>query len=128
MISIQAVDAISSHRFNNAVKRLKIDLQKLQVLAISHQSDIEVKIFHDKKGLVYRVVTEEPSLAFETEKVKKLQEISSMSLGKKHNIRQIDLYIFSSGRIEPSQKIEFHRKNTSLCMDLSQPLLIKLLG
>jgi hypothetical protein len=130
-LGIHVKDAIEIHRFRNSVARLKIELQKLQMLALCHQSDLKISIYKKKNELYYKASSEEPGISEYACQENKLGGISKLSLDGRKETVSLQMHIYSSGRIEPLCVVGFHRRDLedeigSLWLNLTQPVQIKL--
>lgn len=130
VISWQIRQLIASHRFQSDATNLCTALQEAQLLAVTHQTDFEVRFYFSRSKGFYQIQTLEP-IASGYQKPIPFQQVNSFSLqGKK--TQEILLTIFSSGRIEPHSVIGLHRDQldddpaSSLWIDLQTPLQIKL--
>jgi hypothetical protein len=125
-LGIQAKKAIDVHRFRNTAARIKTELQKAQVLALSHQSDIKASIFQQSGEYTFKLSTDEPGISSHACINISLKGVSHITLGRTKEIKSLELNIYSSGRIEPLSIIGLHLHSESIWLDLSHPLQIKI--
>lgn len=130
-LGVHVKDAIETHRFRNSIAQLKLEMQKFQVLAISHQSDLEVSIYKKKNGFFYKATTEEPKISDYACKENALAGVSRLSVNGLQEAESLQMIVYSSGRIEPLQVIGFHRRDInedagSLWLNMKQPLQVKI--
>ena len=121
----QMKNMISAHHFYKDMNHLVTDLRKSQLIALSDRSDIGVKIYREKEGYSYQFQSDCPLPFFITKRVK-LTGVREIKQNHKP-VQQLFLSIYSTGRIEPCQEIEFIQNETrSLILDLKSPLIIEL--
>lgn len=132
ILGIQVKDAIDQHTFRNSVARLKLELQKMQMLAVSYQTDISISMEKKPQGICLNAFTEEPAIAQEVNSSITFSGISEMTLERRKKIALHPMTIFSSGRIEAPHIIGLHQKENihdekhTIWLDLRQPILIKI--
>ncbi len=124
-VGIRIVSALSSHRFHVSVGDFVSQVKELQLLAMTHRTDMELRIFKDRGEWKYQTKIE-PSL-----KVGCLT--TPFSLGAAAEVvldgkafPALPLSIFSSGRIEPRGVLEFRCREESIWVDMREPLHIKI--
>jgi prepilin-type N-terminal cleavage/methylation domain-containing protein len=119
---------IASHRLESDAEQLCIALQEAQLLAITHETDFQIRLYSDRGKIFYQIKTHEP-LAVVDQRPKAFSAVHSLSW-KGSTVSSIDLDLYSSGRIEPPESIGLiskdPKKNRSLWVDLQTPLHIKL--
>ena len=130
-LGVHVKDAIDQHRFHNSVARMKLELQKMQMFALSHQCDFKVSIFKKDQNFFFRAFTDEPRISKEACKKNLLAGVSKISIEGQKETTNFQMNIYSSGRIEPAMIMGLHRKEIddemhSLWLDLKQPIQIKI--
>jgi prepilin-type N-terminal cleavage/methylation domain-containing protein len=129
-IGNKAIGFIGHYRFEKDVKQFKMDMEQLQVLALSYQADISLNIFQKDGALVYQAHTNEPGIKLSTIGGKNiLDTIGYTRFNKKPIQNPWSLRIFSNGKIEPRGVLEVRPKEhdeRARIVDFSQPLQIKI--
>jgi len=129
-IGNKAIGFIGHYRFENDVKRFKIDLEQIQLLALSYQADISLSLYQKNDTLVYRAHTNEPALKLaHLEKENTLKSIGYCRFNEKPLEKSFYFVVFSNGRIEPSGALEmkqYEGHQDPRIVDFSQPLQIKI--
>ena len=123
---------ISHHRFQSEATSLCQALQEAQFLSVIGQTECELHIYREEKGLFYRLKTDEPSSLLD-QNPKALKGAKSLTL---NNVRvpHVHFKILSSGRIEPVAILGLHHReenpldSQSIWLDLQTPIQIKLLN
>ncbi len=119
---------IASHRLESDAEELCIALQEAQLLAITHETDFQIRLFSDRGKMLYQIKTHEPFAVLD-QRPKAFAAVQEL-YWKGKTVSNIDLYLYSSGRIEPTESIGLiskeGKKNPSLWIDLQSPLNIKL--
>jgi len=125
-LGIHAKKAMDAHRFRNAAARIKTELQKAQILALSHQSDLKALIYQQSGEYHLKLSTDEPGISSHACINISLKGVSQITLGRTKEIKSLELNIYSSGRIEPLSILGLHHHSESIWLDLSHPLQIKI--
>jgi prepilin-type N-terminal cleavage/methylation domain-containing protein len=122
VVGIKGVDLLAHHRFHGSLQTLLFDIQRAQILAMNEGTDVLCTIKKNKKGdLQASLEADSPSYITTSYDLK---EASKLSLDGRE-VSELQLTLFSSGRISPSKvlKIEPKRENEpSVFLDLSYPL------
>lgn len=120
-------EAIDHHQFKENIHAFTGELRKLQSLALSYRTEVEVKIFSKKEKLYYEILCDEPLPFLKIKEKKCLKQGRFLSLDGRP-MTQVTLILFSSGRIEPAARllIETKNKEGAMLVDLRTPLQIKI--
>lgn len=120
---------VSVHRFHHQVDQLTLELRKLQTLALTYQTDIELKIYHKDNQFHYTVSSDSPIQFIKPALEQNLPNVRQVLLNNS-NQQMIQLKVSSTGAIEPKGIIKFYQapdnQEQGLWLDFRQPLLIKL--
>lgn len=119
VVGWQMTTLIGSHRFRASSETLINEIKQLQALALSYHADMELKIFTSSKGeICYKTSTDEIKM-LGRRREGHLKGVESLRLGKE-KIKSADFTIFSTGRIDPPQKLVLCAKEgTKTSIDLS---------
>jgi len=139
-IGWQIKSLVDSQRLSTEVNRLKLHLEELQTLALSHGADLQIHlIIHEEKRLICSVETDAPKI--KEMKIKPLQfkSISYLTSGESQEPKNRESFkILSTGRIEFNKLLGFHQKkkkqaaekdeknSDALWIDMTKPLQIKI--
>jgi type II secretory pathway pseudopilin PulG len=124
-LGIHAKRAVDAQRFRQSVARLKTELQKAQLLALSHQSDFKAVLKRCGNDWELKLSTDEPAIPTHSCVPISLPAIGQITQASKP-VAQLVFTIYSSGRIEPQVLIGLHKKTDSIWLDLRHPLQIKI--
>lgn len=128
LLGIKVYDFIGDHRFRSSVEDLFTDIRQLQVLAVSHDCDMEVRMFRKNESFYYECFTEAPLKKTGLFQKHSLKGVISLTCGDRP-VSAYTLRVYSSGRIEPQELLGFHPKPSkdssfSLWLNLTRPLLL----
>ncbi|HSX04308.1 MAG TPA: type II secretion system protein [Rhabdochlamydiaceae bacterium] len=131
VLAWQIKDMIDVHRFQKHIDLLLTDMRKVQTLALTYQTDFDIKIFKKNDHFFYTIATDEPIKNMPVKKPKALEGVINLTFNN-HELNNLDFRVYSNGRIEPLGVIGFLPKQTSeemegLWVDLRTPIQIKLL-
>ncbi len=131
VLAWQIKDMISIHRFQKHIDLLLTDMRKTQTLALTYQTDFDIKIFKENERYFYTVSTDEPIKNLPLKKPKPLEGVIGLNFNN-DELNVLDFRVFSNGRIEPLGVIGFVPKSSEggmegLWIDLRTPIQIKLL-
>lgn len=120
------VGIIDIHQFQGSSERLKSHLLELQILAMSHKTDIYLTI--EKKDGVYTFASQcdAPLKIAAFSQKETLGGIKKINFNKGKAISQMVFNIYSSGRIAPAGVLRLEGEGEKRWIDLSCPLQIKL--
>ncbi len=124
-IGMRIADALSTHRFHLAVSDFTSQLKELQLLAMTHRADMELRLFKDKEEWKYQNKSE-PSLKVGSSAAPFLLSGSQMVFLDGKTFTELPLQIYSSGRIEPHGVLEFQTETEKIWVDMREPLHIKI--
>ncbi len=120
---------VSMHRFHHQVDQLTLELRKLQTLALTYQTDIELKIYSKGNQFHYSISSDSPIQSIKPALEQNLPNVRQVLLNNS-NQQTIQLKVSSTGAIEPKGIIKFYQaadnQDQGLWLDFRQPLLIKL--
>ena len=124
-VGIRIVDALSSHRFHVSVGDFTSQVKELQLLAMTHRTDMGLQIFKDRGEWKYQTKIE-PSLKLGCSTYPfPLSGTAHITLDAKP-FSSLPFSIYSSGRIEPRGVLEFRDGEESIWVDLRESLHIKI--
>lgn len=112
------------HKLYSTAHRVVSQLRELQSLAMSYQRDMELEIIQKKEGLAFIQRSDEPIKSLQRKEIA-LKDGCDFTFNKASS-EKLKFTIYSTGRIEPLGMLEIKRKESSLFIDLSRPLLITL--
>jgi|GEM_PF-2576142 hypothetical protein len=121
----QAKDMVDLYQFRGYGKKLKEEFEKLQILALTYQSDMELELKKEKGVWKLSSKTEERALKKNFNRSHTLSLVEEVVWNKKKTLREV-FVIFSTGQIDRKGVLEFRRKGESFYIDLSMPLPIQL--
>jgi prepilin-type N-terminal cleavage/methylation domain-containing protein len=115
---------IATHRFNKSISNFASDLKKSQILALSNQTDLELKIFKKNDQFYYHLSSEDPIPLF-LSKPMKLTGVNQLKKDQK-SVDQLLVHIYSSGRMDPIILQLLQDEQHGMEFDLHTPHLIGL--
>lgn len=128
LLSWQIKDMVASHQFHKSIDQFLTDLRKIQMLALADRCDIEMKISQDNGEYSY-IFTSDEALPLVKPQRNKLTGVKKITLGKLPVKKETTLSVYSSGRIEPQEQVQFFQKGDQekgIVLDLTTPLCIEL--
>ena len=114
-------DLLTQHRRQAEVDDLKNFLQELQLEALALESDLEVTLYKEKGSLKVRSKTAEKILR---DRIIELKEVNRLFINDQETDRAT-FQVLSTGRFYPLALIGIERKQSSLWVDVRQPIQIK---
>jgi hypothetical protein len=124
-ISWQMRGLLHTHHFNANVDRILTDLQKCQLIALSDQVDIEMRIKREGGAFQYTLHCDDPIPSF-IKKPMKLKGIEKMKTGKKE-VTSHTFFISSKGNVTPSTELAiFQDKEIGAAFKLDKSPIITL--
>ncbi len=131
VLAWQIKDMIDVHRFQKQIDLLLTDMRKVQTLALTYQTDFDIRIFKKNERFFYTVSTDEPIKNLPTKKPRALAGVLNLTFNN-CELNNLDFHVYSNGRIEPLGVVGFLPKQTSeemegLWVDLRTPIQIKLM-
>jgi len=128
-VGFQIQGSLSHARFEASVKKVKHELEKLQILSLTYGSDMHVRLI-DKQGKVALISrTDEAALSHLNNMHIPLDGVLAFDWEGKQkdsNVKQLDFDILSNGSTHPPFLLELKGKTRKLYIDMRSPLLITL--
>lgn len=131
-LSFPIKESLSQARFENSCKKVKQELEKLQILALTYGSDMHVRFVEEKgKKFMISLIDEAALTRLNGLKIP-LDHVLKLSWEENHNketlskVKQLDFDILSNGRTNPPLLLKFEGKHRTLYLDMCMPLLMRL--
>lgn len=124
-IGMRIVEALSTHRFHLAVGEFTSQVKELQLLAMTHQTDMELHIFKEKGEWKYQNKVE-PSLKIGARTAPASLNGTSVIKLEGKTFAALPFTLYTTGRIEPKGVLEFQGDDEKVWVDLREPLHIKI--
>jgi len=113
---------VDVHRFHKHIDRLVTDLHKLQIIALTHETDITLNIQRNADGkLGYLVLSDEPGAIARSSFVL-LSSVEALTLDRRH-VEKMTLHITPDGSIRGAETLGFFQNadnKDGLILDLSK--------
>jgi hypothetical protein len=121
----QMLGMLRTYNFDRGVEQFFTDLRKGQLVALADRVDIEVWIEKKDNVFFYRLRSDSILPSF-NKKSHRIQGLAKMQLDGKEK-EQLKLTIFSSGRIEGVEQLQFvHDKSRAFTFDFRNPLILRM--
>ena len=122
---------LDTHAFHQSIDQILTEMNKAQLLALSYNTDLEVRLFKEEGSYQFQITSDGPVKLLKTSKVIKLKKVVECLFNKKM-IENIRLHVYSNGRIEPLGLLTFYHETEEtneeregVALDFRTPLLIK---
>jgi len=123
VIGVQAKQTLEGSRFQNSVKRLKQEVEMLQMLALIFGSDMQLELKQEKNQFIAITHTDEAVLKQLKGSKITLKGVTQLTWNKKAEVKRLD--ILSNGRVWPEGVLGIRRGKEAYYLDFRFPIQIK---
>lgn len=124
VMGIQVSRSLEASRFQNSVKLVKQEIEKLQMLALTFGSDMQLEVKREKGQFVLITRTDEAALKKLNGSKIVLKGVTEISWDDHDKVKPLD--ILANGRIVPKGVLGIRQGESRYYLDLRSPLQIKL--
>lgn len=119
--------------FRKSVERILLELNKAQMLALTYNTDLQLHIFKEDGKFLLEMRSDCPMKLIKSSKKILLKRVVDCWI-KERRVENIQLQVYSNGRIEPAVILTFYRQDLEqnehrrgINLDFSMPLAIKMI-
>lgn len=120
---MQIKDSLEISRFHNSAKRIKQEIEKLQMLALTFGSDMQLTIKKEGDKFVAITRTDEAVLKQLNGSKMNLEGVFKVKWDGQEKVKPLD--ILSNGRIFPEGVLSIEREEKKYYLDFRLPIQIK---
>jgi len=125
VIGWQIKSSLDTSRFKSSASIVKQEIEKLQMLALTFGSDMQLEIRKEGDKYVMVSITDEAALKKLKGKKIVLEGVTKVTWNKQSNVKPLYLSILSNGRIVQNGVLGLHQEDRAYFLDMGAPLQIK---
>ena len=125
VIGWQIKGSLDAARFKGSVYVVKQEIEKLQMLALTFSSDMQLEIRKEGDKYVMVSTTDEAVLKKLNGKKTVLEGVAKVTWNKRLNVKPLYLNILSNGRIPQRGVLGLHQEDRGYFLDMGAPIQIK---